>query len=132
MEAPQIFAFQSSQRWRNPRQRHRTGVAGNSLRSFCGGKGSSRAEPNDVGSLRDRARTIFLKNGAARGIRTPDPVITNDVLYRLSYCGVKAFLFAYLRVFLTPTPQDVRATDTGHGLDWQGKRFPPNDLARAG
>ena len=28
-------------------------------------------------------------NGAARGIRTPDPVITNDVLYRLSYCGVK-------------------------------------------
>src|SRR6201993_1067841 len=28
-----------------------------------------------------------LKNGAARGIRTPDPVITNDVLYRLSYCG---------------------------------------------
>ena len=21
------------------------------------------------------------------GIRTPDPVITNDVLYRLSYCG---------------------------------------------
>ena len=29
----------------------------------------------------------FLENGAARGIRTPDPVITNDVLYRLSYCG---------------------------------------------
>ena len=27
------------------------------------------------------------KAGAARGIRTPDPVITNDVLYRLSYCG---------------------------------------------
>jgi hypothetical protein len=26
--------------------------------------------------------------GAARGIRTPDPVITNDVLYQLSYCGV--------------------------------------------
>ena len=26
--------------------------------------------------------------GAARGIRTPDPVITNDVLYRLSYCGL--------------------------------------------
>jgi hypothetical protein len=26
--------------------------------------------------------------GAARGIRTPDPVITNDVLYRLSYCGI--------------------------------------------
>ena len=28
-----------------------------------------------------------LSAGAARGIRTPDPVITNDVLYRLSYCG---------------------------------------------
>jgi hypothetical protein len=26
-------------------------------------------------------------SGAARGIRTPDPIITNDVLYRLSYCG---------------------------------------------
>src|SRR5437016_14241239 len=29
----------------------------------------------------------FFENGAARGIRTPDPVITNDVLYQLSYCG---------------------------------------------
>jgi hypothetical protein len=28
-----------------------------------------------------------LSTGAARGIRTPDPVITNDVLYQLSYCG---------------------------------------------
>ena len=28
-----------------------------------------------------------LRAGAARGIRTPDPVITNDVLYQLSYCG---------------------------------------------
>jgi hypothetical protein len=27
--------------------------------------------------------------GAARGIRTPDPIITNDVLYQLSYCGVR-------------------------------------------
>ena len=27
------------------------------------------------------------KRGAARGTRTPDPVITNDVLYQLSYCG---------------------------------------------
>ena len=30
---------------------------------------------------------MLEKAGAARGIRTPDPVITNDVLYRLSYCG---------------------------------------------
>jgi hypothetical protein len=27
-------------------------------------------------------------SGAARGIRTPDPIITNDVLYQLSYCGL--------------------------------------------
>ena len=26
-------------------------------------------------------------SGAARGNRTPDPIITNDVLYHLSYCG---------------------------------------------
>ena len=31
---------------------------------------------------------IFSKiAGAAREIRTPDPIITNDVLYQLSYCG---------------------------------------------
>ncbi len=30
----------------------------------------------------------LLNAGAARGIRTPDPIITNDVLYRLSYCGL--------------------------------------------
>jgi hypothetical protein len=29
--------------------------------------------------------------GAARGIRTPDPIITNDVLYQLSYCGAHPF-----------------------------------------
>lgn len=26
-------------------------------------------------------------NGAAEGTRTPDPIITNDVLYQLSYSG---------------------------------------------
>ena len=31
--------------------------------------------------------TPTLSAGAARGTRTPDPVITNDVLYQLSYCG---------------------------------------------
>ena len=31
---------------------------------------------------------MFENAGAARGIRTPDPVITNDVLYQLSYCGL--------------------------------------------
>ena len=31
-------------------------------------------------------------NGAVEGIRTPDPVITNDVLYRLSYDGTDPLL----------------------------------------
>ncbi len=28
--------------------------------------------------------------GAAEGTRTPDPIITNDVLYQLSYSGARA------------------------------------------
>ncbi len=28
--------------------------------------------------------------GAAREIRTPDPLITNEVLYQLSYCGIRS------------------------------------------
>ena len=35
------------------------------------------------------SRTLQLAPGAARGIRTPDPIITNDVLYQLSYCGTR-------------------------------------------
>ncbi len=31
--------------------------------------------------------TICLENGAPRGARTPDPLITNQVLYQLSYRG---------------------------------------------
>ena len=30
------------------------------------------------------------ESGAAEGTRTPDPIITNDVLYHLSYSGVVA------------------------------------------
>ena len=33
-------------------------------------------------------------NGAARGIRTPDPLITNEVLYQLSYCGDAGPIYA--------------------------------------
>ena len=32
--------------------------------------------------------------GAAEGTRTPDPIITNDVLYHLSYSGFPAGLIA--------------------------------------
>lgn len=28
-----------------------------------------------------------MESGAAEGTRTPDPIITNDVLYQLSYSG---------------------------------------------
>ena len=39
-------------------------------------------------SLEAKSTVVAVENnGAARGIRTPDPIITNDVLYRLSYCG---------------------------------------------
>ena len=34
-----------------------------------------------------RYSAVFLENGAPRGARTPDPLITNQVLYQLSYRG---------------------------------------------
>ena len=34
------------------------------------------------------------ESGAAEGTRTPDPIITNDVLYQLSYSGLPAGLIA--------------------------------------
>jgi hypothetical protein len=36
--------------------------------------------------------------GAANRIRTCDPVITNDVLYQLSYCGIKDLARVALRL----------------------------------
>ena len=38
-----------------------------------------------------------LGNGAAEGTRTPDPIITNDVLYQLSYSGAVALRLAWTR-----------------------------------
>ncbi len=35
-------------------------------------------------------RGAFGSTGAAEGTRTPDPIITNDVLYQLSYSGTVA------------------------------------------
>jgi hypothetical protein len=40
---------------------------------------------NEHGNIDVWFRVIF---GAARENRTPDPIITNDVLYQLSYCGI--------------------------------------------
>ena len=36
----------------------------------------------------------YLGSGAGEGTRTTDPIITNDVLYQLSYTGVPARLLA--------------------------------------
>jgi hypothetical protein len=35
-----------------------------------------------------------VRSGAGEGTRTPDPIITNDVLYQLSYTGLVARLIA--------------------------------------
>ncbi len=43
------------------------------------------SRPPTVGSFRRGSEKP--DGGAARGIRTPDPLITNEVLYQLSYCG---------------------------------------------
>ena len=34
-------------------------------------------------------KDFFEKDGAGEGTRTPDPIITNDVLYQLSYTGTR-------------------------------------------
>lgn len=60
--------------------------------------GSNRMPPDHAGrtSPSKRRQTVVFwtlsddlgeGSGAAEGIRTPDPIITNDVLYRLSYRG---------------------------------------------
>ncbi len=51
---------------------------------WIGGASSSLSEDSQ-----SRVDSNFQKSGAARGNRTPDPIITNDVLYQLSYCGEK-------------------------------------------
>src|SRR3954451_744770 len=57
--------------------------------------------------------------GAARGIRTPDPVITNDVLYQLSYCGKPC------RAQATPGPiHALLISGTARiGKDKRGRKF---------
>jgi hypothetical protein len=53
--------------------------------------------------------------GAANRTRTCDPVITNDVLYQLSYCGGPSG-FAFGNGLKTPAP------DIGQRPIWQEKR----------
>ena len=54
------------------------------------------------------------KAGAANRTRTCDPVITNDVLYQLSYCGGPNAA--------SGTGPETPAPDIGDGPDWQEKR----------
>src|SRR5690242_19404210 len=56
--------------------------------------------------------------GAARGTRTPDPVITNDVLYQLSYCGGPSKT-------TSEAGRSAWPPGIGHGSDWQGKAALP-------
>ena len=39
---------------------------------------------------------FLWRTGAAEGTRTPDPIITNDVLYQLSYSGFQDPVLALL------------------------------------
>ena len=42
------------------------------------------------------------ESGAAEGIRTPDPIITNDVLYQLSYSGPFRSYYHSIAVVCSP------------------------------
>ena len=63
----------------------------------AGSSDAGRGQDNFRFALTERQSQAFpvariqvkclILSGAAREIRTPDPIITNDVLYQLSYCG---------------------------------------------
>lgn len=78
----------------------------------CPTHGRSRGKPASVMQSRAGGADRFgqRRNGAARGARTPDPVITNDVLYQLSYCGNRGAS--------TKRPE-MSAPDIGRRPDWQ-------------
>ena len=68
-------------------------------------------------NIQDAERLEFRPSqatGAANRTRTCDPVITNDVLYQLSYCGGPNASLGQ--------PPETPAPDIGHGPDWQEKR----------
>src|SRR6266478_9887832 len=62
----------------------RFAVPTHALRSYKGGRSETTGENTGVKYMFDF--TDF--SGAAKRIRTPDPRITNALLYQLSYCGV--------------------------------------------
>src|ERR1700733_5582211 len=67
--------------------------------------------------LRPSGNFVCEEAGAANRTRTCDPVITNDVLYQLSYCGGPN---SALRICLK-----TRAPDIGQRLILQEKRICP-------
>ena len=50
--------------------------------------GPTSKPPSPSGPAASAYPGISEKNGAGEGTRTPDPIITNDVLYQLSYTGI--------------------------------------------
>ena len=62
---------------------------------------------------------ILLIFGAAKRIRTPDPRITNALLYQLSYCGVFE-AGGILPRSITRRKTGIQSCDIAQGL-WQGK-----------
>ena len=54
--------------------------------------------------------------GAAREIRTPDPLITNEVLYQLSYCGAHPAIVAHGTRMLITDRASV-ASESGGALE---------------
>ncbi len=93
----------------------------------CLRRGRSRPRHWFAGSptpARDRCAKKDLF-GAANRIRTCDPVITNDVLYQLSYCGGPSSL-------RSATGLKTLAPDIGHWPSWQEKRGPATSRSRPG
>jgi hypothetical protein len=59
----------------------------------------ARLQPVDQLALTARSVLINTPLQADAGTRTPDPFITSEVLYQLSYVGTRAMLPAVLRNF---------------------------------
>ena len=53
-------------------------------------------------AIRSMIEPLSLRNGAAGGTRTPDPLITNEVRYQLCHCGDTGATYSSLFRFPTP------------------------------
>jgi hypothetical protein len=64
------------------------------------------------------------KDGAGEGTRTPDPIITNDVLYQLSYTGILFVRCSYTGGKVNSTRTHV-IPDTAGVMDLTGEQASP-------